>query len=384
MSSLLFIGHDASLTGAPYTQLYLMQWLRANTAYELELILLRGGPLVTEFAKISRVHVIERSVLNNSVGHRVVQKIRRTLANPVEQVLRKVSQNKPELIFANASLSLDMGVLAKRMMRVPLILHVHELDSTFFYINAEVFSQKTKEVNFFIPCAQAVKTFCQEKFRIPDNKMQIVYDYAGQRSADTSTASSVRNEFSISAGTPLVGAVGTLGWRKGSDLFLQVVKCVAEIGRNDVKFIWLGVDPDSPECKSLVLDACRLGLSEQILFVKARPDVKGFYEAFDIFLLTSREDPFPLVCMEAASQACPIICFEQGGGMPEFVRDDAGFIVPYGDTAAMAEKTVYLLDHAAERQQMGQVGKQRALDNHTIEATGPQFYHIIQSLVNQE
>lgn len=269
-------------------------------------------------------------------------------------------------------------------MSVPLLLHVHELDSIFFsYVSAEIFAQQAKAVDFFIPCAQAVKDFYQKEFKISADKMQIVYDYAGSRAADTSTAASVREEFGISVNMPLVGAVGTLGWRKGSDWFLQVVKFFGEIGRTDVKFLWLGTDPDSREYKELVLDARRLGLSEQIIFVKARPNVKGFYEAFDIFLLTSREDPFPLVCMEAASQACPLICFEQGGGMPEFVRDDAGFIVPYGDTAAMAEKTVYLLDHAAERQQMGQVGKQRALDNHTIEATGPQFHQIIQTLIKQ-
>ena len=125
-------------------------------------------------------------------------------------------------------------------------------------------------------------------------------------------------------------------------------------------------------------------LQENFTITGFIPNIPNNLLPFDIFALTSREDPFPLVCMEAASQACPIICFEQGGGMPEFVRDDAGFVVAYGDTAAMAEKTVFLLDHAAERQQMGQVGQQRALDNHTIEATGPQFYQIIQSHVNQE
>ena len=391
MASLVFIGHEASLTGAPYTQLYLIQWLRAHTDHTVQLVLLRGGPLLAEFEKVATVHILHQYEINPPFIKRVIRKLETASGTRKARILNALARTKPGLIYANTVPTIHFAVevkqhlLVRKMMSVPLLLHVHELDSIFFsYVSAEIFAQQAKEVNFFIPCAQAVKTFYQEKFRIPDDKMQIVYDYAGQRSADTSTATSVRNEFSISAGTPLVGAVGTLGWRKGSDLFLQVVKCVAEIGRNDVKFIWLGVDPDSPECKSLVLDACRLGLSEQILFVKARPDVKGFYEAFDIFLLTSREDPFPLVCMEAASQACPIICFEQGGGMPEFVRDDAGFIVPYGDTAAMAEKTVYLLDHAAERQQMGQVGKQRALDNHTIEATGPQFYQIIQSLVNQE
>ena len=390
MASLVFIGHEASLTGAPYTQLYLIQWLRAHTDHTVQLVLLRGGPLLAEFEKVATVHILHQYEINPPFIKRVIRKLETASGTRKARILNALARTKPGLIYANTVPTIHFAVevkqhlLVKKMMSVPLLLHVHELDSIFFsYVSAEIFAQQAKAVDFFIPCAQAVKDFYQKEFKISADKMQMVYSYVGSRVADTSTAASVREEFGISVNTPLVGAVGTLGWRKGSDWFLQVVKFFGEIGRTDVKFLWLGTDPDSRENKELVLDARRLGLSEQIIFVKARPNVKGFYEAFDIFLLTSREDPFPLVCMEAASQACPLICFEQGGGMPEFVRDDAGFVVPYGDTAAMAKKAVYLLDHAAERQRMGQIGKQRALDNHTIEATGPQFYQIIQTLINE-
>lgn len=110
--------------------------------------------------------------------------------------------------------------------------------------------------------------------------------------------------------------------------------------------------------------------------------MRGYFEALEVLLLTSREDPFPLVCMEAALMERPIICFAQAGGMPEFVREDAGFVVPYADVQAMAEKTVYLIQHDATRQAMGSQAQQRAAAGHTIKTIGPQMYEIMRQFLS--
>ena len=60
--TIVFVGHEASLTGAPYTQLYLIQWLRAHTTHSIELVLLRGGALVPEFEKVANVHILHNYI----------------------------------------------------------------------------------------------------------------------------------------------------------------------------------------------------------------------------------------------------------------------------------------------------------------------------------
>ena len=54
--------------------------------------------------------------------------------------------------------------------------------------------------------------------------------------------------------------------------------------------------------------------------------------------MTSREDPFPLVNLEAMSNGVPVICFKDSGGSEELVDSSSGFVVPYGDTEKMAQK----------------------------------------------
>src|SRR4051812_5528003 len=57
----LFVSHDASRTGAPIFLLNLLRWIKANTALDFEVLLPRGGPLVSDFANLCRVSVVRNS-----------------------------------------------------------------------------------------------------------------------------------------------------------------------------------------------------------------------------------------------------------------------------------------------------------------------------------
>src|ERR1041384_4246003 len=65
----LFIGHDASKTGAPTVLLHLLRWIKQNRSdYFFDLLLLTGGELETEFRKVCDVHVLRRRVDGKGLG----------------------------------------------------------------------------------------------------------------------------------------------------------------------------------------------------------------------------------------------------------------------------------------------------------------------------
>jgi glycosyltransferase involved in cell wall biosynthesis len=84
------------------------------------------------------------------------------------------------------------------------------------------------------------------------------------------------------------------------------------------------------------------------------------FREFDILLLPSREDPFPLVCLEAGLLGKPVICFEKAGGIPELLEDGGGRVVPYLDIDAMAEAVKFYHDHPEIRQADGNRLKEKA------------------------
>jgi glycosyltransferase involved in cell wall biosynthesis len=59
-------------------------------------------------------------------------------------------------------------------------------------------------------------------------------------------------------------------------------------------------------------------------------------DKLDVFMLSSREDTYPLVVVEAASLGVPTIYFDQSGGIYDFIDAQSGIRVDYLDVQAMA------------------------------------------------
>lgn len=91
----------------------------------------------------------------------------------------------------------------------------------------------------------------------------------------------------------------------------------------------------------------------------------------DVFLLPSREDPFPLVALEAAACAVPTICFADAGGTPDLVEHDAGMVVPFEDSGAMAAGVLALVEDEALRTRLGQRAREKVLSRFTTDFTAP-------------
>ena len=75
-------------------------------------------------------------------------------------------------------------------------------------------------------------------------------------------------------------------------------------------------------------------------------EMANLYRGADVFLITSREDNFPTVCLEAAACGTPVAGFASGGA-PETVSPKVSNFVPFGDVAALksAVKELFLLDN---------------------------------------
>jgi glycosyltransferase involved in cell wall biosynthesis len=84
----------------------------------------------------------------------------------------------------------------------------------------------------------------------------------------------------------------------------------------------------------------------------------------DCFVLPSREDPCPLVVLEAAATGLPIVCFKGSGGAADFVGADAGVAVPYLDIHAMAQAILELQKSPELRRRLGSTAMARVRVRH--------------------
>ena len=387
---ILFIGHDASRTGAPIHLLHILKWLKAHTKVSFEVLLRNGGELQAEFEALSPVHLISSPtsvarqrtdrVLRRLTGHDFIGSTR------LKRLKEKLGGGRFDLVYCNTATNGDLLELLSDVVQCPAICHVHELE---FWLRYQT-DQTTlpllyKHTQQYIAVSQAVKKNLMENHGIAEANIDVVYGFISppeEENIDRNIEQRLREELGISPQTLIVGACGTTDWRKGPDLFVQVANAVNQRRIDSpVCFVWMGGEKEGLRLGELLQDVKKVGLEEKVKFIGSQSRPLDYFKLFDVFALVSREDPFPLVNLEAGFSGCPIVCFDQAGGSAEFVEDDCGFVVPYLDIDAMAAKICELLTSTDLRHRMGKNAAKKVRERHIVSVGAPKIYAVIKQFM---
>jgi len=108
-------------------------------------------------------------------------------------------------------------------------------------------------------------------------------------------------------------------------------------------------------------------LASRVILTGARMDIPDILAASDVFVLPSRWEGLPLVIIEAMMAGLPVVA-SRVGGVPELVEDGiTGFLVPPGDSEALAEALQWLIEDKELRRRMGEAGREKALRKFTLD-----------------
>ena len=376
------MSNDATRTGAPIALLHFLRWYKKNGQRPFSILFGEGGELTPDFAQLADTWATDRS-------HWCPGGTRAPLLSKaglgwcarrahVRDVRRLTPQSSPALIYVNSIVSAHaVDMLAPQ---APILTHVHELNSSFQLVAAPALSRFLTQTRRFIACSNAVREYLIHDQAVTPEKIETVYesipvaDVRPQR-----TREQVFQELRIPSDAYLVIACGTVNQRKGADLFLQLAAAVSR-QRADAYFAWIGGGRavDVAHFENGIRAA---GLADRVRLTGIVPQTADYLAAADVFALTSREDPYPLVCLEAAAVGKPIVCFAGAGGIPEFVEADCGFIAPYLDIMAMAQKVVSLLDSPEFCLTMGTAARRKIAQRHDVNATAPRIMQIIERTI---
>jgi glycosyltransferase involved in cell wall biosynthesis len=153
-------------------------------------------------------------------------------------------------------------------------------------------------------------------------------------------------------------SVGSLVAKKGHTHLITACHLLRQRGLSFTCTI-IGGGPDEPTLRQQIQT---YGLQNQVKLLGARPhpEIVAAYHQHDLFVLASvvtpdgDRDGIPVVLMEAGAVGLPLIS-TQVSGIPELVRHgQTGWLVPPGDTAALADAIAALDADPALRACLGQ------------------------------
>lgn len=242
-----------------------------------------------------------------------------------------------------------------------------------------------KNICHFITCASAVVDNLVEYLKIEKEKTSVVYEfinYEGNK-PDKVKVRQLKMELDIPPDAFVVGMCGTFEWRKSADLLpvLAVILCQSH---DDIHFIWLGADKESQLYKSVQFDLTKAGLKKKVHILDIQINSRPFFHLFDVFLMTSREDPFPLVNLESGMAGKPVICFQHSGGTEEYVAKGTGHVVPYLDIKSFTGKILNYYDDRELLNRDSAVIPDIIRDNFTTEVQAPKIFEIINRYYDNE
>ena len=127
----------------------------------------------------------------------------------------------------------------------------------------------------------------------------------------------------------------------------------------------------------LKAQAVELGISGQVDFLGQVADARRYFQAFDVFALSSDHEPFGMVLLEAMVAGVPVLATACGGARE--VVEGVGMLFPLGDAGQLAQGLAHMagLD-AGQRQACAEHMLQRLQERFSDQAVREAFWQLPQ------
>jgi len=317
-------------------------------------------------------------------GHEfVTEKYMKKFRIDIKAILRLrgvIKSRKIDVVHVTSGYTAIAGTLASLWSKVPII----------YTIQMPVqFSRKTKlffailglRINLHIAASNAIAySVDRGGFIFPLRKIdQIIYygvDLQRFKPLDSDNAKRLLGLY----GYTIVGSVGRLIPRKGYYYLLCAMPKIKET-LPDAKIVLTG---DGEEERNLRLLARQLGIQKDVIFLGTRRDIPEVVSSFDVFVLPSLSEGLGIVILEAFALGKPVVA-SKVEGIPEMVINvENGFLVPPGDSDALAEKIITLLKDPELAARLGQNGRRLVEEKFNVDDMVKKYESLYLGLTHEQ
>ena len=352
---IILLSHEASFSGAPSSLLNLSMFLKQTNEYKIVFFFTRGGPLIPNFEKIGKVYCLERLGSSNNILIRLL--IRLLPLYRIRKVYLKVRFKffGSKCIVSNTIVNSNL-LSYFDLNQVKLITIVREKKGViqlFDKLKMNNSSLIIKNTFNFIAVSKSVKTDLIKSYNISKEKIKIIYNsipYFKAVEYDEKTILNWKTENNIPLDHFIVGSCGGPIWRKGPDIFLNIINLIKKkYVKEKIFFLWKGGNENNSWFIEFNHEIELLGIKDCVKIIPESSNVNYFYNAIDIYLSTAREEPFGLTLLEAGLHGIPCLALEKSGGPEEILSNEVGIILPFGDFYVAAKEIISLKKDSRRR-----------------------------------
>lgn len=312
---LLFFTPFATRTGSEMMLLYIIQQID-RSRYDVGVVSFADGELLKELPADVPVFVAPKN-------YNIIQKVMFFLgANPTLRYLKKVATEfKADIWYINTTMLPEVMSVAKEFS-IKTVTHFHELPLTYAYLSRTDISNIVNHSDLLIGCSDVT---CEAIRSTGGKHVELLYSFidTSKAVADQEKTKTIRKKLGIPESDFVWVISGMTSERKGFDLLPDIAN---ELNTPNVHIVWIG-EQIADGLVYYTEQRCKNSKSKTTIHLvgKQKEDYYNYLNLGHGFLLTSRQDPFPLVMIEAALLGKPIVSFPSGGAS-EFIHPGMGAV----------------------------------------------------------
>ncbi len=177
----------------------------------------------------------------------------------------------------------------------------------------------------------------------------------------------------------ILGTAGRLVELKGIEYLLGAAAAL----QHEFPALRVEIAGSGPQRERLEKAVTRSGLGEHVKFLGWIDDLTPVLPRWDVFVMPSLEEGFPIAALDAMAAGLPVIATSVGG-VPELIEDGkTGWLVPPRDAKALVSRLRPLLSNAELRLSMGAAGYSRVRDHFSAAQMTESFARLYDELLGE-
>lgn len=185
-----------------------------------------------------------------------------------------------------------------------------------------------------------------------------------------------------------VGLIANWNPLKGLEVFIQAAAVIKEQMAKDIEFVIAGSRLSSHADYAASIDRTihQHGLDDSVQTLGFVHDVVQFLHSLDVLVLSSWSEACPMSVLEGMAAGLPVVATDVGG-VRELLRpdynDQAGYVVPAGESLQLAERVLELLKDQQLRHRMGACGRKAAEQRFSLQACTTAHLNVYRSALGR-
>lgn len=232
------------------------------------------------------------------------------------KVIKYCRDNNIQLIHCHLPWAGFLGRYVHSVTNIPLLYSEHNMQERYHWITKLINNISFNYQSIAIGVSDDVSNSIRSNInpRIP---VETILNGVNTNSFVRTDNSTIRKEFHIPEDAIVFGNAAVFRFQKRLVEWLKAFKAIHQNNKN-VYGIIVGAGPLKEEIMQTVKD---LNLEKRVFFPGLKTNVKPYFEAMDIFMMSSSFEGLPIALLESMSMECAIIS-TNAGGIKEVIRSN--------------------------------------------------------------